>query len=219
MSAVSPAPAPTKPAGDGEGLVACPYCDALNREVEPPLGGRVRCGRCGEVMTTNRPHALDRTLAASFAVVVLMIGAVMFPFLELHTFGLTRNASVLDAALAFSSGLTAPLAIAVGMLIIVIPLMRAFALAYVILPIRLGRPPAPAAHEAFRLATLLRPWSMAEVFIIGVVVALVKVAGMADVSLGPAFWAMACMVLLVVLEATSLDDWSLWRRLDRTAPR
>ncbi|MBP7000662.1 paraquat-inducible protein A [Amaricoccus sp.] len=203
----------------GEGLVACPYCDALNREVEPPLGGRVRCGRCGEVVMTNRPHALDRTLAASVAVVVLMIGAVMFPFLELHTFGLTRKASVLDAALAFSSGLTAPLALAVGMLIVVIPVMRAFALAYVILPIRLGRPPAPGAHEAFRLAGLLRPWSMAEVFIIGVVVALVKVAGMASVSLGPAFWAMVCMVLLVVLEATSLDDWSLWRILDRTAPR
>jgi len=202
-----------------EDLVACPYCDALNREVEAPLGGRTRCGRCGEVLMTNRPHALDRTLAASFAVVVLMIGAVMFPFLELHTLGITRKASVLDAALAFSSGLTAPLAIAVGMLIIVIPLMRAFALAYVILPVRLGRPPAPGAHEAFRLAGKLRPWSMAEVFIIGVVVALVKVAGMASVSLGPAFWAMACMVLLVVLEATSLDDWSLWRRLDRTLPR
>ncbi|MBP7242614.1 paraquat-inducible protein A [Amaricoccus sp.] len=219
MVATSPPGTLPTPARDGEGLTACPYCDALNREVEPPIGGRVRCGRCGEVMMTNRPHALDRTLAAAFAVVVLMVGAVMFPFLELHTFGLTRKASVLDAALAFSDGLTMPLAVAVGMLIVVIPLMRAFALAYVILPVRLGRPPAPGAHEAFRLAGALRPWSMAEVFIIGVVVALVKVAGMASVSLGPAFWAMACMVLLVVLEATSLDDWSIWRRLDRTAPR
>lgn len=216
-----PAPAPTTqtPPGDGTGLVACPYCDALNREAEPPLGGRIRCGRCGEVLMTNRPHALDRTLAAALASVVLMAGAIFFPFLELRTFGLSRKASVLDAALAFSSGLMIPLALAVGMLIVVIPVVRAIALGYVILPLRLGRPPAPAAHEAFRLAAVLKPWSMAEVFIIGVVVALVKVAGMASVFLGPAFWAMACMVLLVVLEATSLDDWSIWRRLDPTSRR
>jgi paraquat-inducible protein A len=200
-------------------LVACPYCDALNRAADPPPGGRIRCGRCGEVLMTNRPGALDRTLATAFASVILMTAAVLFPFLELHTFGLRRDASVLDAALAFSSGLMAPLAIAVGMLIIVIPTIRAVALAYVILPLRLGRRPAPGAADALRLAGVLKPWAMAEIFIIGVVVALVKVAGMASVTLGPAFWAMAAIVVLVVIEGASLCEWSLWRTLDQSRRR
>lgn len=199
-------------------LIACPACDALHRAGEPPEGGRLRCVRCGAVLLTNRPGALDRTLAAAFASLILMAGAILFPFLELHTFGLHRKASVLDAALAFSSGLMIPLAVAVGMLIIVIPLVRAIALAYVILPLRLGRTPAAHARDALRLASDLRPWAMAEIFIIGVVVALVKVAGMASVTLGPAFWALAAFVLLVVLEATSLCERSLWRRLDQTRP-
>lgn len=213
QAAAVPGPTDIETGGD---LFACPICDALHRAAEPPPGGRLRCRRCGEVMMTSRPRAMDRTLAAAFATIILMIGAVFFPFLEMSILGIERKASVLDAALAFSSGLIAPLAFAVGMLIIVIPLIRGAALTYVILPLRLGRAPAPAATWAFRLASRLKPWSMAEIFIIGVVVALVKIAGMASIHLGPAFWAMACLVLLVVLEGTSLCEWSLWQTLHRT---
>lgn len=215
MTRMDPRMIPPRLAEEAGELLACPICDALHRAVEPPPGGRLRCRRCGEVMMTNRPRAMDRTLAAAFASIILMVGAVFFPFLEMSILGIDRKASVLDAALAFSTGLMAPLAFAVGMLIIVIPMIRGFALAYVILPLRLGRPPAPAARAAFRLATRLKPWSMAEIFIIGVVVALVKIAGMASIHLGPAFWAMACLVLLVVLEGTSLCEWSLWQTLHR----
>ena len=57
---------------------------------------------------------------------------------------------------------------------------------------------------------------MAEVFLIGVVVALVKVGGMATIDLGPAFWAMAGLVVLVVYESASLDEWSIWQLLERS---
>ena len=83
------------------------------------------------------------------------------------------------------------------------------------MPLRLGRPPARGAATAFRVAAHLRPWAMAEVFLIGVVVALVKIGGMATVDLGPAFWAMAGLVVLVVYEGTALDEWSIWQTLER----
>jgi paraquat-inducible protein A len=207
MGPANPAPSPD--------LLACPTCDLLHAAAAVPLGGHLRCRRCGTVLMTNRAGALDRTLAAAFASVVLMMSAVFFPFLELSAIGLHRRASVLDAALAFSSGLVLPLSVAVALLIIVIPLIRALALAYTLLPLRFGRAPAPGAERAFRLAAHLKPWSMAEVFIIGVVVALVKVGGMASIDLGPAFWAMAALVLLVVYEGTSLCEWTIWQTLER----
>lgn len=224
-AAAHPGSSPDAAAARGGGhaddaLFACPICDALHRAAEPPPGGRLRCRRCGEVLMTNRPSAMDRTLAGAFASIVMMAGAVFFPFLEMSILGIERRVSVVDAALAFSaSSLLAPLAVAVGLLIIVIPLIRGGALVYTVLPMRLGLPAAPGAREAFRLATRLKPWSMAEIFIIGVVVALVKIAGMASIHLGPAFWAMACLVLLVVLEGTSICEWSLWQTLDRKRRR
>jgi paraquat-inducible protein A len=187
----------------------------LHRAATPPAGGRLRCRRCNTVLMTNRPGTLDRTLAAQLASLVLILAAVFFPFLELSAAGLHRRASVLDAALAFSSGIMVPLALATALLIVVIPLLRAGALAYTILPLRFGRPPAPGAEAAFRLAGRLKPWAMAEIFIIGVVVALVKVAGLASITLGPAFWALAFLVLMVVLEGASLCERTIWLTLDR----
>jgi len=197
-------------------LIACPTCDLLHRVVPVPEGGRLRCRRCRTVLMTNRHNAIDRTLAAAFGSVILMVAALTFPFLELSAVGLHRNATLLDAALAFTSGLVIPLSAATALLIIVIPLVRACALAYTLLPLRLGRPAAPYAAHAFRIAAHLRPWSMAEVFLIGVVVALVKIGGMATVDLGPAFWAMAGLVVLVVYEGTALDEWSIWQTLERS---
>lgn len=195
-------------------LIACPVCDLLHSAVEPPPGGRTRCRRCHSVLMTNRRGAFDRTLAAAFGSLILMVAAITFPFLEMSIAGAHSRASVLQVAFAFHNGIEAPLSAAICLLIIVIPLTRALALAYVVLPLRLGRPPAPGAERAFRLVTELRPWSMAEVFVVGVVVALVKMAGMASIALGPAFWALAGLVLLVVFESASLCEWSVWRTLE-----
>jgi paraquat-inducible protein A len=197
-------------------LMACPTCDMLHEVVPVPQGGRLRCRRCRTVLLTNRAGAIDRTLSGAFASVILMLAALFFPFLELSVAGLHRNASLLDAATAFTSGLELPLSVATTMLIVVIPLVRTTALAYTLLPLRLGRPAAPQAERAFRMAAQLRPWAMAEVFLIGVVVALVKVGGMARIDLGPAFWAMAGLVILVVYESASLDEWSIWQLLERS---
>lgn len=200
-------------------ILACPTCDMLHSVAPVPQGGRLRCRRCHAVLLTNRRGAIDRTLASAFASVILMISAIFFPFLELSVAGLHQNASLLDAALAFShDGLMAPLSIATTLLIIVVPVIRASALAYTLVPLRFGRPPASGAARAFRIAEHLKPWAMSEVFLIGVVVALVKVGGMATIDLGPAFWAMAGLVLLVVIEASSLDEWSIWQLLERAHP-
>lgn len=196
-------------------LMACPTCDMLYRVVPLPPDGRLRCHRCHTVLMTNRSGAIDRTLAGAFSTVILMIAAVFFPFLELSAVGLHRNASLIDAALAFS-GAVAPLSIATFLLIVVLPVIRAVALAWTLLPLRLGRPPARGAVAAFRTATHLKPWAMAEVFLIGVVVALVKVGGIATIDLGPAFWAMSGLVILVVFEGATLSEWSIWQTLDRS---
>lgn len=169
------------------------------------------------MLMSNRSNVIDFTLAGAFSTAILMTAAVFFPFISLKGAGLTRDASVIDAIGAFASGWSAPLTLAVAAFIVVIPILRAVALCYALLPLRFGWPIPSRAAESFRLAIALKPWSMAEIFIIGVVVALVKVVGIADVSLGPAFWAFAAMVAIVVLENTTLCTWTVWQLLDPEA--
>ena len=201
---------------DLAGLVACPQCDLLNREPELPPGARARCARCGCVLLAPRSGAAVTIVALATGALILMVVAVSFPFLAIDAGGLRSEASVLDAALSFAlaSGRMAPLSVIVAALIVVLPVTRLVALIYALGPLALGRPPRAGAAPAFRLAMRLRPWAMAEIFIIGVAVALVKVSSLAQVGFGPSFWAFVGLVVLVAAKDTVLCERSLWRALD-----
>lgn len=188
-------------------------CDLLHTARPAGDGERIRCARCRTVLESSRPRAIDRTLAAAATNAILIIGALFFPFIRLEGAGTRQNATLIDALAAFGGGLTAPLVVLVAALIVVIPLIRAAALGYTLWPLRFGRPPYRHAARVFRFANAMKPWSMAEIFIIGVVVALVKVAGMAEVSLGPAFWMLVAMVAVLVLENHNFCRWTIWRIL------
>ncbi|MGP6089587.1 paraquat-inducible protein A [Antarctobacter jejuensis] len=200
----------------GQALIACPTCDTLHVEPEVPDNHTARCRRCGRVLAAPRDNAYANVLALAVTSTILMVGAVFFPFIELQAAGLHNRASVLDAALAFSQGLMAPLAIAVALLIVLIPTARLAAIIYTLLPLVQDRPPYRFAPRAFRLSEQLRPWSMAEIFVLGVAVALVKVAGLATVSLGPAFWAFAALVVITVLQDNTMCRYTIWKSLEKT---
>ncbi len=197
-----------------EELIACPHCDALHRALLPDPGERGLCHRCNAVLIAPKSGAFVRILILAFTVMILMVGAVFFPFLQLQVAGLSSNASVFDAARAFAGGETAPLAVAVAALIVLIPITRVMLITYVLTPLVLGRPPARHASAAFRLSEDLRPWSMSEIFVIGVAVALVKLADLAQVVLGPAFWMFAALVVVTVLQDGFMCRWSIWHTLE-----
>lgn len=198
-------------------LVACPQCDTLHQACSLPENTRAHCQRCGTILMTSQPAAIARILSLSLTAFIMMIAAISFPFLTLDAGGLQNATSVIDAILAFKDGLAFPLAVAVAFFIVVIPLLRLAALIYALGPLVRKRKPRQGARAAFGLAEQLRPWSMAEIFIVGVTVALVKVAGLAAVTIGPAFWAFAGVVVITVLKNQMICRYSIWEALEQSA--
>ena len=123
---------------DTDRLIACPTCDALLLDAPVPVGSRARCHRCGTVLMTPRAGAMTRIVMLAVTAQVLMLGAVFFPFLELSAGGMVHRSSLLDAVLAFSTGLMLPLAFATAALIIVLPMVRLGAIIYALAPMALG---------------------------------------------------------------------------------
>lgn len=195
-------------------LIACPQCDTLHAAADLPDHTRAYCQRCGVLLMTSQPDAIARILSLALTAFIMMIAAISFPFLTLDAGGLHNATSVIDAIMAFNEGLAFPLAIAVGFFIVVIPLMRLGALIYALGPLVRERPAHAGARIAFGIAERLRPWSMAEIFIVGVTVALIKVAGLAAVTIGPAFWAFAGVVVITVLKDQMICRYSIWEALD-----
>jgi paraquat-inducible protein A len=206
MTAALPAPL--------DQLIACPHCDALHRVEQPQPGHRALCRRCRSVLIAPRANAYLHILMLAVTVMILMIGAIFFPFLQVSIAGLRSEASIFDAVRAFATAGTAPLTIAVAALIVLIPIGRVLLIVYVLAPLVMGLRPGRHAESAFLLSEDLRPWSMAEIFIIGVAVALVKVADLAQVFIGPAFWMFAALVVVTILQDTLIDRWSIWRTLE-----
>lgn len=208
--------APPEWLDDLDNLIACPQCDCLHHLQAIPTGATARCSRCRTVLLAPRRGAIATIVSLAFAALILMMAAVSFPFLQIEASGLSSKASVIDAVMAFAqaSGLMAPLSLIVGALIVVLPVGRLIGLIYALLPIAIGRPPSPYAAPAFRIAMRLRPWAMAEIFILGVAIALVKIVDLANVGFGAAFWAFVGLVLLVAAKETMICERSIWRILN-----
>ena len=200
---------------DPESLIACPSCDALYTAKQPQKGERSVCARCHTVLIAPRRNAGLKIIAYSAASLILVIGAMTFPFLGIHVAGLGNDASLIDAALAFSDGIYVLLSLAVIGLIVFIPALRLLLMMYVLIPLVRDKKPWPGAKRAFLWADKLKPWGMAEIFVIGCAVALVKIVSLARVDLGPAFWMFAVLVVLLVVQDTLMCRWSVWRALNR----
>lgn len=195
-------------------LIACPHCDTLHTNATLVEGAEAHCVRCGVVLKTERSTAIVSVLALSITSFMLMVAAISFPFLNLSASGFTNDTSVLGAVMAFSDSFSWPLAAAVAAFIIFLPLLRLGAIIVAVAPLVSGMTPTRFARQSFGLSEALRPWSMAEIFIVGVAVALVKVAGLATIGFGPAFWAFTILVVLTFFQDTLICRYSIWRALD-----
>jgi paraquat-inducible protein A len=202
-----------------DNLIVCPQCDAVYQIVRPENGERAVCTQCHTVLIAPRRRAGLQIIAVSLAVMILILAASVFPFLSITAAGNTNAVSILDAALAFQGGPLVFLALCTAALIMVVPLTRVILVLYVLIPMVRDRPPARHAMQAFRLSEALRPWSMAEIFALGCAVALIKVADLADIAMGPAYYMFAALVILVVIQDRFMCRWTVWNALDPNSER
>ena len=97
-----------------------------------------------------------------------------------------------------------PLSVAVALFVVVLPVARQVLLIWALGPLLFDRPLLQGARPALRWAERLRPWAMAEIFMVGVAVALVKLADLATLTMGPAFWSFAVIVVITAIKDTQL---------------
>jgi paraquat-inducible protein A len=192
-------------------LIACHECDLLQREAPLPRGGVARCGRCGAELYRNHPESLERTLALTIAAVVLFVIANSFPIIGLALEGQVIQTTLFNTVRTLWDQQMKSVSVLVFLTTIAMPALELFALAYLLLPLRLGRVP-PRFAAVFRMLQTVRPWGMVEVFMLGVLVSLVKLAHLAGVVAGVALWSFAALMLVMAAIASIFDARALWAR-------
>jgi paraquat-inducible protein A len=194
-------------------LIACHECDAVYQRLDLKHREIAHCERCGAELERNVERQAAHMVPLTMASLIVFVIANCFPIVEIEVQGLRSNTTLIGAVLALNAEGMPLVAMLVLGTTILFPLLQLLILLYVLLPLR-RHSLAPGFNLLARLLLMLCPWGMVEVFLLGVLVALIKLSSMARVIPGVALWAFAGLTVLLVLVVT-FNPRYLWRLADR----
>lgn len=196
-------------------LIACHECDLLQRATPLPRNGVLRCRRCGAELARDRGDSVDRALAFTLAAMVLFVVSNAFPMVGLDVNGDLVKTTLLGAVrILYDDGMW-PIAGLVFATTFLMPLLQMATMCYLLLPLRLGRTPWHG-DLIFRVLHLAEPWGMTEVLILGMLVALVKLAAIASVAPGTALWTFGILMILLAAASSAFDPQYVWAHYRRS---
>lgn len=164
------------------------------------------------VLYRNVPDSLDRTLALTLAAAVLFVVANAFPIVGLDAQGNRTSTTLFGTVRTLHDDGMTSVAALVFVTTILMPAVELGAMLYMLLPLKLGRVPH-GLPAMFRAVQTVRPWGMVEVFILGTLVSLAKLAHLASVAPGIALWSFAALMVLLAAMKAAFDPRALWERV------
>jgi paraquat-inducible protein A len=192
-------------------LTACPHCDLLSEIAALQPRESAHCRRCGSLLYQHKVRSISRTLAWAIAGLLLFIPANVYPILQLQVLGMEQDATLLKGVIALIDNRLWMVAILTFLLTIAIPLVKHLLLIGV-----LGRShrPSPRLARWFRYYHLIDSWGMLEIYLLGILIALVKLGDLAEVVTGLGLYSFIGQLITSIGAHISLDKNEVWERLE-----
>ncbi len=198
-------------------VILCPSCDLVHRGTKAPEQGRTQCARCRAPLQRAEGAALDTAIALAACALVLLFLTNAYPLVEMHVNGSTRETTLIGAALGLYAQDFDTLAALVLLTTVIAPLLQIVALLYLLLPLRRQRH-APGQQTVFRLLTRIRRWSFTEVFLLGVLAALVRLSTYTYLVIGISLWSCVLLMLCLSALASITSPEQIWRWIEKVRP-
>ena len=191
------------------GLVSCEVCRLLSR----PAGGTDlgHCPRCGTELAWRRHRSIQRTWALVIAAAICYVPANVLPVLTTTALGSTDADTIMGGVVFLYTSGSWPLALAVLVASVMIPIGKLMALTYLLITVQRGVPGSDRDRtRLYRLVEVIGRWSMLDVFVDTFTVALVQLQPLMSVKPGPGVVFFAAVVVLTMLAAMSFDPRLIW---------
>lgn len=192
--------------------MACPDCDLLQALPALAPGAKACCQRCGAVLARNPGVPKDLPLALTVAALITFLIANTVPLMDLSAVG--RSASTTIAGGAYQMWMEDEAI--TGVLVAFCAVIAPGGYLLFMLTLLLGARRTPVPHwvsEMLRWASHFEVWSMLEVMMLGILVALVKIAELATVAAGIGMYAVGTLMILFPAIAVTFDAHDLWNRI------
>ncbi len=189
-------------------LAGCATCGLVNRL---SVTGRTRCRRCGERLHARLPHSIQRTWAFLVAAAILYIPANLYPIMNVTSLGETSPSTIIGGVVELYQSGSWPIALVIFVASVMVPVGKLFALGWLCLVSRRGHHVnAHSRTVLYRITDFIGRWSMVDVFVVAILVALIRAGTLMSITPGPAELAFGAVVVLTMLAAMSFDPRLIW---------
>jgi paraquat-inducible protein A len=196
---------------------ACHHCDQLVNIPSLEHGQNAYCPNCQTLLSRNIKYRNQKVIALSISSLILLLSALLYPFISFSNQGLNQTISLLDSAKILLDQDNLFVAALIDLTIIGLP----FLLLSLFIPLHAGAIkilPIGVSRTLLKMIYYLKPWVMSEIFLIGVLISMIKIMKMADISFGLSFWAFSGFVVCYTLTLYYFDSASLWQQVRADEP-
>ena len=198
-------------------VLQCRVCDYLGTKpgsLHPR--DRMYCPRCGERFKTGVNNSVQLTWALLIAAAIMYVPANLMPVMNVYMLGAGQPDTIISGALHLFQAGQWPLALLIFVASIVVPLLKLFALGFLLITIQRGS--EWRQHDRvflYRLTEYIGRWSMVDVFVVAILAGLVQFGNLARVEANAGTFSFAAVVVLTMLAAHSLDEHLIWNTRDK----
>ena len=197
-------------------LVSCHSCHLVCRAplFRSKLGGA--CPRCGAVLHRRKPNSISRTWALVIAALIFYIPANVLPITLTTSLGKIQSDTIMSGVMYFITSGSWPIALVIFIASIVVPLAKLLILMFLL--ISLQRKSQFRPHDRtrlYRITEAVGRWSMLDIYVITILVALVKLGALASIEAGPAALFFAAVVVITIFAAMSFDPRLIWDSMEK----
>ncbi|MEO8605903.1 MAG: paraquat-inducible protein A [bacterium] len=209
---LSPSPnAALPPPAQREQLIGCHACHMVACVAPGASDAAASCPRCDAPLHRRKHNSLSRTWALMIAAAILYVPANLYPVMTVISFGSGSPSTILGGVWELIGSGMWPLALLVFFASITVPVLKLVGLTYLLISVQRGSGAQLRRRTTlYRIVEAVGRWSMIDIFMLSILVALVRLGAIATIEPGVGAIAFAGVVVLTMFAAMSFDPRLLW---------
>lgn len=191
--------------------ISCHSCHLLSRIPASQKEGTLICPRCGATLHQRKPNSIRRTWALILAACIFYIPANLLPITVVTSLGKAQADTIMSGVIYFIASGMWPIALVIFVASIMVPILKLIILAFLLITVQrksLWRP--RDRTRLYRLTEAVGRWSMLDIFVVTILVALVNLGSLATIKAGPGAIFFAAVVVITMFAAASFDPRLIW---------
>jgi paraquat-inducible protein A len=193
------------------GLVSCHDCHLLSRMPKLSAHQAAYCPRCGGELHQRKPNSIMRTWALVVTGMIFYVPANVLPMTITSALGSTQADTIMSGVIYFIHSGSWEIALVIFTASIFVPFLKFIIIIYLLLSVQFKSIKRPKDRTLlYRITELVGRWSMVDIYVVTILVALVKLGVLADIEAGPAAIYFAAMVVITMVAAESFDPRLIW---------